>query len=52
MLFYFIGDWDVHWGLTGLLTHGHLWAEPRGTRPAASKEAKPPKKVGGREFAS
>ena len=21
---YFSGDWDVHWGITGLLTHGHM----------------------------
>ena len=21
---YFGGDWDVHWGLTGLWTHGHI----------------------------
>ena len=21
---YFSGDWDVHWGLTGILTHGHI----------------------------
>ena len=20
---YFSGDWDVNWGITGLLTHGH-----------------------------
>ena len=19
-----MGDWDVHWGLTGVLTHGHM----------------------------
>ena len=21
---YFSGDWDVHWGVTGILTHGHV----------------------------
>ena len=24
ILAYFSGDWDVHWGVTGVLTHGHL----------------------------
>ena len=24
ILVYFSGDWDVHWGLTGLLTHGEV----------------------------
>ena len=24
MLVSFSGNWDVHWGLTGLLTHGHV----------------------------
>ena len=25
VLVYFSGDWDVHWGLTGLLTHGQMF---------------------------
>ena len=29
---YFGGDWDVHWGVTGILTHGHVSVEV----PAAS----------------
>ena len=24
ILVYFSGDWDVHWGVTGSLTHGHF----------------------------
>ena len=24
ILVYFSGDWDVHWGIAGLLTHGHI----------------------------
>ena len=24
ILVYFSGDWDVHWGVTGVLTHGHV----------------------------
>ena len=24
ILVYFSGNWDVHWGLTGLLTHSHV----------------------------
>ena len=24
ILVYFSGDWDVHWEITGLLTHGHM----------------------------
>ena len=24
ILVYFGGHWDVHWGITGLLTHGHV----------------------------
>ena len=24
ILVYFSWDWDVHWGLTGVLTHGHV----------------------------
>ena len=23
---YFSGDWDAHWGITGILTHGQLRA--------------------------
>ena len=22
----FSGDWDVHWGITGVLTHGHVFS--------------------------
>ena len=38
ILVYFSGDWDVHWGLNGRLTHGNfsslapaanLWSQPR-----------------------
>ena len=25
ILVYFGGDWDVHWGVAGFLTHGHLF---------------------------
>ena len=24
ILVYLSGDWDVHWGITGVLTHGHM----------------------------
>ena len=29
---YFSGDWDVHWGLTGVLTHSHMAVGQKGTQ--------------------
>ena len=34
---YFSGDWDVHWGLTGLLTHGHLSSFRQALRSPTAK---------------
>ena len=41
ILVYFSGDWDVHWGITGLLTHPHvfLYADPLEREPELSGQS-------------
>ena len=45
ILVYFSGDWDVHWGLTEVLTHGHMVCRvphrPRGSMQAWTRLRRP-----------
>ena len=41
------GGWDVHWKLTGILTHGHVWPLGSGSQESANRSLVLPVEPGG-----